>query len=158
MIKNQTELLVVSSCILALSPVTTNRPLGRRSDGQPVATINKRKLTKTLTDLNVDQSVLLERKGVSEKYERRTKQPTIFLFSEQNFIHTTYTDSYTTCIICKSTQEWTGIQENWRNISTTKMTNSKSFYQIRRLHRLTCVDVFCRFIIYLKVRSWNFPV
>ena len=46
--KNWAELSVVSSCILAISPVTTNCPLRRRSDWQPVATINKRKQTNKL--------------------------------------------------------------------------------------------------------------
>ena len=55
-LKNQAELSVVSPCILALSTLTTYRLLGEslrwatmfglwgsHSDGQPVATINKRK-------------------------------------------------------------------------------------------------------------------
>ena len=56
-VKNQAELSVVSSCILALSAVTFNRLLGRgggggggcRSDGQPIATTNKRKQTAPIT-------------------------------------------------------------------------------------------------------------
>ena len=53
-LKYPVEPSVVTSCILALSPVTTNRLLGGRGvDGQPEATKNERKQPKSKFQINI---------------------------------------------------------------------------------------------------------